>query len=151
MGTKVVHPVIVTADIERAVRFYCDAVGLVDSFPARHDREKIAQLSGMADPDAIFVILAAPGGGEIELVQFIEPCPEIGYRHSWADPGIRSVTFAVDDLDATLARVREFNECVIGQVVRFDSPVGELDVVYVAGPDGILLTLCAPAPETVER
>ncbi|MBM4231261.1 MAG: hypothetical protein FJ184_11015 [Gammaproteobacteria bacterium] len=143
MGVTVVHPVIVTADLERAIRFYCDVLGLHECIPLRHDRERISQLSGLSSPDAYAVVLKAPGGGEVELVQFLEPAPHVEYRHSWSDPGIRSVTFGVDDLDATLDRIRDYTGHEIRPVVQFHGENGPLNVVYVNGPDGILLTLCA--------
>jgi len=140
-GTSVVHPVISTSDLAATTNYYRTVLGLLEQPTTRHDPALLARLSGLADPSARAVILRAPAGGEIERVQVDHPIGKLVHQHSWPDAGIKSVTFLVDDLRQSMARVNEAGYRAAGEVVRTASPDGEHDVVYVTAPEGVILTL----------
>lgn len=140
-GTTVVHPVIVTADLPRAIDYYRDVLSLVPGAAMEHDSQRLGRLTGLPQPIAMAVVLTAPGGGEIELVQFRSPVGRPTTQGHWPDAGIRSVTFKMDNLDDTLRRARASQHAALGEIVQFPGPDGDVRVVYVGAPDGVIVTL----------
>jgi catechol 2,3-dioxygenase-like lactoylglutathione lyase family enzyme len=65
--------------------------------------------------------------------------PEGGNRHEPANtPGIRHVTFAVDDIDATVARLRAGGAELVGELENYED---SYRLCYVRGPEGIIVEL----------
>ncbi len=57
-----------------------------------------------------------------------------GDRHAPANtPGIRHIAFAVDDIDAVVARLRARGAELVGEVVRYED---SYRLCYVRGPEG---------------
>lgn len=141
-GTTVVHPVVVTANLNVAMAYYCDVIGLIEATPVHHDADRLTRLNGLKNPVADAVVLRAPGGGEIELVQFYHPVGNSTIEHGWSNVGISSITFRVDRLETSLDRVRAAGYHTLGEIVRFPERDGQaLDVVYISAPDGVVITL----------
>src|SRR3954453_19660921 len=89
-----------------------------------------AELAMMETPD---------GHGRLELVKFHAPTGSGGDRHAPANtPGIRHVTFAVDDLDAVVAGLRARGAELVGEVGGYEDIYR---VCYVRGPEGIIVEL----------
>jgi predicted enzyme related to lactoylglutathione lyase len=62
-----------------------------------------------------------------------------GDRHAPANtPGIRHVTFAVDDIDAAVASVRARGGELVGEVETYQDIYR---LCYVRGPEGIIVEL----------
>jgi catechol 2,3-dioxygenase-like lactoylglutathione lyase family enzyme len=142
---RVVHPVITTADLDAALRFYRDLLGLEVLVDVVHDPEPLGRLSGYDRPDARAVVLAAPDGTEIELVEFRRPRGRARNQRSWPDAGINSVTFAVAGLDELLARATAAGHRLLGEVVTYALGAGQpVRVVYCVGPDEVVLTFIEP-------
>jgi catechol 2,3-dioxygenase-like lactoylglutathione lyase family enzyme len=79
------------------------------------------------------------GHGRIELATFHAPSGPGGDRHAPANtPGIRHITFAVDDIDAVVARLRARSAELVGGVERYEDIYR---LCYVRGPEGIILEL----------
>lgn len=85
------------------------------------------------------------GHGRIELDKFHAP-PAVRAEPAGAPVnalGIRRIMFAVDDLDAVLARLRKHGGEPVGEVVQYEEGYR---LCYVRGPDGIMIALAeAPA------
>ena len=56
-------------------------------------------------------------------------------------PGLRSLMFSVDDLDATVARLAEHGGTLIGEAVQYED---KYRLCYVRGPAGIIVALAQP-------
>jgi predicted enzyme related to lactoylglutathione lyase len=52
--------------------------------------------------------------------------------------GLRRILFAVDDIDAVLARLRSRGAELMGEVVQYED---EYRLCYVRGPEGIMIAL----------
>ena len=53
-------------------------------------------------------------------------------------PGIRHVTFAVDDIDAAVAALRDRGAELVGELVQYED---SYKLCYVRGPEGIIVEL----------
>jgi catechol 2,3-dioxygenase-like lactoylglutathione lyase family enzyme len=62
-----------------------------------------------------------------------------GDRHAPANtPGIRHLTFAVDDIDAAVASLRAHGAELVGEVERYEDIYR---LCYIRGPEGIIVEL----------
>jgi catechol 2,3-dioxygenase-like lactoylglutathione lyase family enzyme len=85
-------------------------------------------------------MLETPDGhGRLELAKFHAPSGPGGDRQAPANaPGIRHVTFAVDDLDAVVARLEGLGAELVGEVERYEDIYR---TCYLRGPEGIIVEL----------
>jgi catechol 2,3-dioxygenase-like lactoylglutathione lyase family enzyme len=89
-----------------------------------------AELAMMETPD---------GHGRLELVKFHAPSSPSGDRQAPANtPGIRHITFAVDDIDAVVAGLRARGAELVGEVENYEDIYR---LCYVRGPEGIIVEL----------
>jgi catechol 2,3-dioxygenase-like lactoylglutathione lyase family enzyme len=137
----VLHPVIITRDLERSLKFYRDTMGFNAEPILRHDPDKLRRLGGPSDAIARAVILKAPDGSEIEIACFARPSGKETVDADWPDAGIRSITFRVADIMAMLARMEHAGYGLINEVVEFPHNGGRALVAYIKGPDDVVLTL----------
>ena len=79
------------------------------------------------------------GRGRLELSKFHAPSGRGGDPHAPANtPGIRHLTFAVDDIDAVVARLRARGAELVGEVENYEDIYR---LCYVRGPEGIIVEL----------
>ena len=99
--------------------------------------DRIVGLEGVRAESAM---LETPHGhGRLELIRFHAPAGRGGDRHAPANtPGIRHVAFAVDDIDAVVARLRARGAELVGEVERYKDIYR---LCYVRGPEGIIVEL----------
>lgn len=135
------HPVVITGDLPRALAFYRDLLGFTVHQEMAHDPVSLARLGGPPAADARAVILRAPDGSELEIASFAVPAGHPRTDADWPDAGIRSITFVVDDIAAMLRRMAAAGYDRVGDVVPFEVDDAPVLVAYVHGPDGVVLTL----------
>jgi catechol 2,3-dioxygenase-like lactoylglutathione lyase family enzyme len=79
------------------------------------------------------------GHGRVELAKFRAPSGPDGDRQAPANaPGIRHLTFAVDDIDAAVDSVRAHGGELVGEVENYEDIYR---LCYVRGPEGIIVEL----------
>ena len=85
-------------------------------------------------------MLRTPDGhSRIELSRFLTPPTVADHRNAPVNAlGYLRVMFAVDDLDGTLARLREHGAELVDEVVDYE---GVYRLCYIRGPEGILVGL----------
>jgi catechol 2,3-dioxygenase-like lactoylglutathione lyase family enzyme len=77
--------------------------------------------------------------GRLELTKFHSPPSQDGDPHAPANaPGIRHVSFGVDDVDAAVAGLRARGVELVGEVVSYEN---FYRLCYVRGPEGIIVEL----------
>jgi catechol 2,3-dioxygenase-like lactoylglutathione lyase family enzyme len=99
--------------------------------------ERIVALDGVR---VDFAFMQTPDGqGRLELIKFNAPTGPGGDRHAPANmPGIRHIAFAVDDIDAAVARLQARGAELVGEVVRYENGYR---LCYIRGPAGIIVEL----------
>jgi len=138
-GVAVRHVGIVVVDLDRALGFYRDLLGLTVAREQDEGGDYLARLTGLPGAAARTVKLAAPGGGMVELLRFTSHPAVVGAEPSAAAPGCSHVAFTVDDLEALYRRLT-------GAGVRFHappavSPDGGARVAYCRDPEGTIVEL----------
>jgi catechol 2,3-dioxygenase-like lactoylglutathione lyase family enzyme len=147
------HVNIVVEDIERAVRFYSEVLGLTRGFEKTLEGAWIDKVTGVAGARALCVFMEAerkanePPRTRIELLQFLAPDGAAFEGNSRPNTrGIRHMAFNVDDLDAVIERLQKWGVEIISEPVEVPFAVGSLGrkrLFYFYDPEGNLLEAAA--------
>lgn len=145
MPLRIDHANLVVADLPAAVGFYRDRLGFQIVLEGELAGDWIATVVGAPAARMDCVILEAPGGGaRLELLAYREPPPVAlpGHGVGWA-LGLRHLAFMVDDLDATVGRLRAAGVALLSEPVTVPFPVAgrRKRLVYLHDPEGVLLEL----------
>jgi catechol 2,3-dioxygenase-like lactoylglutathione lyase family enzyme len=133
------HVGIVVDDLAAATAFFVD-LGL--ELQAEWSVEggwvdRVVGLEGVRAENAM--LETRDGHGRLELSKFHAPSGPGGDRHAPANtPGIRHLSFAVDDIDAVVTSLRARGTELIGEVLRYED---SYRLCYVRGPEGIIVEL----------
>ena len=135
------HFGICVGDLERSLRFYCEAFGFEKAESHDIGRE-FARL--MDFPDVVLTSqFIRKEATAIELLAFAEPAP-FGDRERRAvnQLGLTHLSFRVGDLEATAAKVVELGGAIV-ETSRTTIDFGEtpLRFVYCTDPDGVRVEL----------
>jgi len=138
------HVGIVVEDLAAATAFFLD-LGLELRGEGPVEGGSVDRVVGLEGVRAELVMLQTPDGhGRIELASFDRPPPPGPGAEGNAPanaPGIRHVAFAVDDVDAVVARLEARGAELVGQLERYEDAYR---LCYVRGPEGIILELAEP-------
>jgi catechol 2,3-dioxygenase-like lactoylglutathione lyase family enzyme len=133
------HVGIVVDDLAAATAFFAD-LGLELNGEASVGGDWVDRVVGLEGVRSEIAMMQTPDGhARLELTKFHSPPQRGGDRHAPANtPGIRHLTFAVDDVDGTLARLRTHGAELVGEVERYEDIYR---LCYVRGPEGIIIEL----------
>ncbi len=133
------HVGIIVDDLEEAVAFFVE-LGLELQGEAQVEGDWVDRVVALDGVRAQIAMLQTPDGhGRLELSKFHAPPAEGGSQRAPANAsGIRHVAFAVDDIDAALARLRARGAELVGELERYRD---SYRLCYVRGPEGILVEL----------
>ena len=133
------HVGIVVDDLAAATAFFVE-LGLELQGEGTVEGGSVDRIVGLDGVRAEIAMVETPEGhGRLELTKFHAPPGPGGDRHAPANtPGIRHVTFAVDDIDAVVARLRARGAELVGEVERYGD---SYRLCYVRGPEGIIVEL----------
>ena len=142
------HINIVVSDLERSLRFYTTLLGFTKTREANIEGGWIDRIVGLAGVKARAVFIVAPAGEpRIELLHYAAPQGEALAGNARANTiGLRHIAFRVDDMAATVARLRTAGVTIFSEPVRVPAGVvqhdaGEKTLVYFLDPDGVILEL----------
>ena len=129
---------IVVEDLEAVKAFFIE-LGLRLEGETTVEGPSVGKLIGLGDVRATLAMLRTPDGQGIELDKFHTP---EAVRFGPVDAplntlGLRRVMFAVDDIDAVVARIRAHGAELIGEMRYGDA----YRLAYVRGPEGIIVAL----------
>jgi catechol 2,3-dioxygenase-like lactoylglutathione lyase family enzyme len=133
------HVGTVVEDLADAVAFFA-TLGLELQGEAAVEGDWVDRVVGLEGVRAQIAMMRTPDGhGRLELTKFHTPSSDGGYQHAPANAsGIRHVAFAVDDIDAVLARLRARGAELVGDLGRYQDTYR---LCYVRGPEGIIVEL----------
>ncbi len=133
------HVGIVVDDLDAAAEFFA-AIGLELGDKMSLEGTTVDRIVALEGARSEIQFARTPDGhAQIELTKFHAP-PHEGETRPPAsnEPGIRHITFAVDDIDATLARVRALGYGLVGELEQYET---SYRLCYVRGPAGIIVEL----------
>ena len=134
------HVSIVVDDLGAAIAFFVE-LGMELEGQASVEGPSVDRVSGLDDVRVDIAMMRTPDGhGRLELTKFHSPTavsaePENAPGNTL---GLRSIMFAVDDIDSALAGLRTHGAELIGEVVQYED---SYRLCYVRGPDGIIVEL----------
>jgi catechol 2,3-dioxygenase-like lactoylglutathione lyase family enzyme len=133
------HVGIVVDDLAAATAFFVE-LGLELRGQAPVEGQWVDRVVGLEGVRAEIAVLETPDGhGRVELAKFHAPLHEGADRRAPANaPGIRHVAFAVDDIDAVVAKLRARGAELVGEPERYED---RYRLCYVRGPEGITVEL----------
>lgn len=134
------HVSIVVDDLEAARAFFAELGMELEGEQPVHGRW-VDRVTGLDGIRVDIVMMRTPDGhNKLELTKFHTP-PAISAEPEPAPPntrGLRSVMFAVDDIDDVLARLRAHGAELVGEVADYEDVYR---LCYVRGPAGIIVAL----------
>src|SRR5213083_1896937 len=131
---------IVVDDIGATIDFFRE-LGLELEGRAVVEGEWAGRVTGLGDQRVEIAMMRTPDGhSRVELSRFLAPPVIADHRNAPVNAlGYMRVMFAVDDLDDTLARLREHGaELVSSEVVQYEDTYR---LCYIRGPEGLLIGL----------
>jgi catechol 2,3-dioxygenase-like lactoylglutathione lyase family enzyme len=133
------HVGIVVDDLAAATEFFVE-LGLELSGEMSVGGPAVDRIVGLEGVQNDVAMMQTPdGGGKLELIKFHAPSSPAGDPQAPANaPGLRHVLFALDDIDATVARLEARGAELVGEVEEYG---GSYRLCYIRGPEGIIVEL----------
>ena len=140
---RIDHVSINVNDFAAAKAFFLD-LGLELQGEASLEGAWLDRVVGLNDVKTSLAFFRVPGGqgqASIELVKYHTPPDENGIQQPLANAntlGIRHIAFAVEDIEAVVARLKEKGTETFSEIYDYE---GTYKLCYVRGPEGIILEL----------
>jgi catechol 2,3-dioxygenase-like lactoylglutathione lyase family enzyme len=133
------HVGIVVEDLEAATEFFVE-LGLELEGEAAVEGRWVDRIVGLEGVRTDIAMLQTPdGNGRVELAKFHSPSSKGDNRPAPANaPGIRHLTFVVEDIDAVVAGLRARGTELVGELEQYED---SYRLCYVRGPEGIIIEL----------
>ena len=133
------HVSLVVDDLAAAIAFFVE-LGLELEGEATVEGRSVDRIVGLDGVRSDIAMVRTPDGhGRLELTKFHSPAA-IGAEPN-APPntlGLRSVMFAVDDIEKVLARLQAHGAELVGEVAQYEDTYR---LCYVRGPEGVIVAL----------
>ncbi len=134
------HISVVVDDLEAAIAFFT-TLGMTRDGEMPVEGAWVDRVNGIEDVRVDIVMMRTPDGhGKLELTRFRNP-RLVDLEPAIAPPnalGLRSVMFAVDSVDDTVARLRDDGGELIGEIAQYEDVYR---LCYLRGPAGIIVAL----------
>jgi catechol 2,3-dioxygenase-like lactoylglutathione lyase family enzyme len=133
------HVGVVVDDLEAATAFFLE-LGLELEGEAAVEGRWVDRVVRLDDVRVDIAMVRTPDGhGRLELTKFHTPPATTTEPNAPANTlGLRSIMFAVDDIEDAVARLRAHGAELIGEVAQYED---SYRLCYVRGPDGIIVAL----------
>jgi catechol 2,3-dioxygenase-like lactoylglutathione lyase family enzyme len=130
------------SNMEDALHFFCDLLGLPATPIMKVESEGVQQVIGMPGASLRIALVQLPDARNIELIEYVRP-RGVKIDLQTNNTGVAHIAFLVDDID------RMYSDLVKKGVQFVSAPVwapgndgkGKWAVCYLRGPDGITLEL----------
>src|ERR671930_211103 len=130
---------IVVDDLVATIEFFRE-LGLELEGQATIEGEWAERVTGLHPMRVEIAMMRTPDGhNRLEISRFLTPPTVADHRKAPVNAlGYLRVMFAVDDIDETLARLREHGAQLVGEVVQYED---SYRLCYIRGPEGLLIGL----------
>ena len=134
------HVSVVVDDLEAAIAFFVE-LGMELEGKAPIEGPEVDRVNGLDGVRVDIAMMRTPDGhGRLELTKFhspavVSPQPPNALGNTL---GLRSIMFAVDDIDSAVAGLRAHGAELVGEVVQYENGYR---LCYVRGPAGIIVAL----------
>jgi len=126
-GTRIAHLGIAVSALGDSLPFYRDVLGL--------------PITPLDDADGAHIVGLVAGESLVELLEAQTPDSPIGRFIARRGQGIHHVCFAVDDIDATLARCRAAGVRLIDETPRIGAEGKRIAFLHPSSTAGVLIEL----------
>src|SRR6187200_2272388 len=134
------HVSVVVVDLPAAIAFFT-TLGMAREGETPVEGPWVDRVNGLDSVQVDIVMMRTPDGhGRLELTKFRNPKP-VEIEPAIAPPntlGLRSVMFAVESVEETVARMRAHGAELVGEVVLYED---KYRLCYMRGPAGIIVAL----------
>lgn len=134
---------IVVNDLEAATAFFAE-LGMELEGETQVEGSWAGEVVGLKDVRADIVMLRTPdGNSRVELSRFHTP-PAVRAEPEDAPAnalGIRRIMFTVDDIDDTVARLRNHGAELLDKIAQYEDIYR---LCFLRGPEGIIIGLAEP-------
>jgi catechol 2,3-dioxygenase-like lactoylglutathione lyase family enzyme len=131
---------VVVDDLAAATAFF-EALGMELEGEASVEGPWVDHVVGLDGVQCDIAMMRTPDGhGRLELTMFHSPAAVSAEPHDAPANtyGIRRIMFAVEDIEATIERLRSHGAELIGEVARYEN---SYLLCYVRGPAGMIVAL----------
>jgi methylmalonyl-CoA epimerase len=128
---RIDHVAIIVRNIEQALAFYRDTLGILPSEIKEVPSEQVR---------IAFLPMGGPGGSEIELIEPTTPDSSLAKYLEKRGEGLHHICLEVDDIDGALEEMLEKGAPVLDSVPRVAAE-GRAIFVHPKGTNGVLLEL----------
>ena len=136
------HTGITVSNLEASLAFWRDVLGFEVSHAAHQEGELAQEITGVKGAEIKLVVLKAPGGHKIELLEYVAPADRKRANVRPCDVGFVHVALFVGDLDLVLERIAASGWKAAGKPQTLTrGPNTGKRVVYVRDPDGATIEL----------
>ncbi len=139
MISTIRHVGLVVSDLDKALQFWCEAMGFVISRQMEEVGKHLDAMMGLNDVRVTTAKLADPDGNLLELLCFASHLDKDQWIGQPYSTGFTHIALTVSDVDEMCLRLRNFGLDIPRQPQY--SPDGCVKVIYVRGPEGILIEL----------
>jgi len=136
MFTRIDHVGIAVPDLDEAIAFYAR------TFDLRCVHEEVNEELGVREA----MLAVGDGTTMIQLLAPLRPDSSIGRFLDRRGPGVQQVAYAVDDLDAASATLRERGLRLLYDEPRPGTAGSRVNFVHPKDAAGVLVELVEPAP-----
>jgi catechol 2,3-dioxygenase-like lactoylglutathione lyase family enzyme len=133
------HVGVVVDDLAAATAFFVE-LGLELEGEAQVEGRWVDHVVGLEGVRADIAVVRTPDGhGRLELTKFHTPTAASAEPNAPANtPGIRHITFAVEDIEDVIARLHAHGAELVGELEQYED---NYRLCFVRGPEGIIVEL----------
>jgi methylmalonyl-CoA epimerase len=139
MPERIDHVAVIVRDIEQALGFYRDLLGLTPREIKVVPTEQVR---------IAFLPLGGPGGSELELIEPLSPTSSLARFLEKRGEGLHHICLEVADIEAALADLRSRGALVLDEEPRLAAE-GRAIFLHPRGTHGVLLELLEKNQEPV--
>ncbi len=134
--TRIDHVGIAVADLDSAVDFYERAFGMTKAHEEVNEEQGVREAMMAVGDSGSFIQLLAPLSSESTIAKFLDR----------SGPGIQQVAYAVDDVEATAAALRERGVRVLYDTARVGTGGSLMNFCHPKDCGGVLIEIVQAAP-----